>query len=358
MMLQKTICAFGYFDLEGARSWVIRKGLTEAGFTVSLCRTEKEGFFPKIADLKRKWRECASSADAMYVVFPGHYLMPLAWRLTRRKKIPVILDAFLSLYDTEVNDRRRVAKWNPKAWFLFFIDWLACALADVILIDTEEQKQYFVRRFHARPEKILVIPVGSRTDLFGLSNEPRPERPWTVRFYGSFIPLHGIETILGAAKELENTDIRFEILGRGQTYPAMRALAERLKLTNVEFLDPVPLADLPAFIRGADVCLGIFGTSGKALRVIPTKAYDILCCGVPLITERSPAAERILRDREHALLTEPGNAHALAEAIRELQHNTSLAGHIASHGRALFEERFQPKMVTEPLVGWVRKFRQ
>ena len=166
----QTVCAFGCFDTEGARSWVIRKGLTDAGYTIAFCNTTARGFVGKKRDLTRRWRNLAdvgqrylcptendartnvgqeySCPTAMYAVFPSHFLMPLAWRLARKKKIPIIFDAFLSLYDTEVHDRRRISAWNPKAWLLKCMDWLACKLADVILLDTEEHKAYFVRHYH------------------------------------------------------------------------------------------------------------------------------------------------------------------------------------------------------------------
>ncbi len=376
------ICAFGCFETEGARSWVIREGLTDAGFTVTFCNTTAPGFMGKYRDLARQWKG-QTNIDALYAVFPSHFLMPLAWKLARRKKIPIIFDAFLSLYDTEVYDRKRLSKWNPKAQLFWFADWLACKLADVILLDTEEHKEYFVRHYHVAPDKILVLPVGCRTDLFGPvchGEESRADgsrhsrcapvphhdmrgtsRTMTsdhislIRFYGTFIPLHGVETIIRAAKELP--DVRFELLGKGQTREDMEALAASLEVKNVRFLDPVPLAALPAFIHGADICLGIFGTSGKAQRVIPTKAYEVLACAKPLITARSPAYGRVLTDREHVFFVEAGNAHALAQGIRELLENPSLAQHIAERGHALFKEKFQLKMITAPLAAWLNQTR-
>ncbi len=351
--MNKTVCAFGYFDLEGGRSWVIRKGLEESGCTVTLCRTEARGFWPKVRDLSQQWKTLKESADFLYVVFPGHYLMPLAWWLARRRQIPVILDIFISLYETEVEDRARISAWNPKAWMLWCIDWMACTLADVILIDTEEHRDFFVQRYRIAQKKFLVIPVGCRTDLFSVQ-EKQPSESFRVRFHGSFIPLHGIETILRAAEELKNDGVGFELIGRGQTFLAMRSLAEKLSLTNVRFLDPIPLSEIPRFIADADVSLGIFGTGAKAQRVIPTKAFEVLAMGQPLITARSPASERVFRDRENTLLIAPGDAHDLAAKIRELKSNPQLAQTIAQNGRALFEEKFQPRTVVEPLAAWLQ----
>lgn len=351
--MKKTICAFGFYDLEGQRSWVIRKGLTESGWSVNLCRTDARGFLPKMHALKKQWKDLNEPVDALYVAFPGHYLMPLAWWLARQRKIPVILDVFISLYETEVEDRKRISRWNPKAWMLWLIDWMACRLADSILIDTEEHGGYFVKHYRIAREKFLIIPVGCRTDLFTPRTTER-QGTFCVRFHGSFIPLHGIGTILEAAQELQNDGIVFELAGKGQTLSAMQKRAEQLHLTNVRFVGMKGLEEIPDFIAGADVCLGIFGTGDKARRVIPTKAFEILAMEKPLITARSPATERVFHDRENALLVRAGDPHDLAENIRELKTHPDRAASIAQNGRTLFMKKYQPRTVVEPLVAWLQ----
>jgi glycosyltransferase involved in cell wall biosynthesis len=175
-----------------------------------------------------------------------------------------------------------------------------------------------------------------------------------VRFHGSFIPLHGIETILRAAGELKEENILFELAGRGQLSQSSEKLANNLTLSNVRFVGHVPLTEIPRFIAGADVCLGIFALTPKAQRVIPTKVYEILACGRPLITAHTPAISRVFRDREHALLVTPGDSQDLAAKILELKADPSLAETIAHNGYTLFAEKFQPRMVVEPLVEWLR----
>ncbi|TSC59220.1 MAG: group 1 glycosyl transferase [Candidatus Peregrinibacteria bacterium Greene0416_19] len=367
----KRIVAFGHFDLEGARSWVIRTGLGERGCEVTLCRTEAEGLFAKYTDLGRRWNAMPAKPDAIYVPFLGHYLMLLAWRLGRREGIPVILDAFLSLYDTEVHDRKRVSRWSPHAWFLWFTDWLACHLATVVLLDTEEHKRYFVDTFGLTPEKILVLPIGCRTDLFlplpprgrgpgggGWDNQKQEQTQFTIRFHGTFIPLQGIDTILLAAKELQDRgeNVTFELAGKGQTYPAMRRLADELGLRNVQFLGTLTMTELPAFVNGADICLGIFGASGKAARVIPNKAYEVIACGRPLVTGRTPASERVFRHGQDSFLVTSGDPHALAEAILTLRNDEQLRKKIGEGGLRLSQAQFQPRTIVASLTEWLETY--
>jgi glycosyltransferase involved in cell wall biosynthesis len=354
-----TILAFGNFDLVGARCWVLRTGLAEHGWRVELCRTEKPGFIAKYRDLSRQWNSYKGELDAVYVPFLGHYLMPLAWWLAKRRKVPVVLDAFLSLYDTEVQDRRRVGKYSPKALVLWLTDWLACSLATVVLVDTEEHKEYFVRTFGIRPEKILALPIGSRTDIFKPAEKPRQRSDGTfhVHFHGTYIPLQGIDTILHAAELVQRVDtsVRFHMIGKGQTFAESKALAERLQLENTEFIGAMPMEELRERIVTADVSLGIFGKSEKADRVIPNKAYEVLACGAALITGETTAARRVLKNEENALLVTPHDSQALAEGILRLKKESALKERIAAGGLRLSQERFLPAMIVSPLSDWLSK---
>jgi glycosyltransferase involved in cell wall biosynthesis len=345
-MSGKTIVAFGHFDLDGARSWVIRTGLAEHGYSVELCRTEARGLVAKCKDLHRQWKAHAKDAAAIYVVFLGHYLMPLAWWLGRRARIPVIFDAFLSLHDTEVHDRRRVLRYSPKAALLWFADWLGCALADVVLLDTEEHKEYFVKTFGIDPQKILVLPVGARSDLF----RPTPEHHhegFVVEFHGTHIPLQGVDVVITAAREFVHQGVTFSIIGPA----SLQALCTGI--SSIHFHRSVPIGALARFVHEADVCLGIFGTTTKASRVIPNKAYEAIACGKPLITARTVASERIFKDHENALLCPPGDARALAEAIRLLKRDDALRKRIAHGGHALSSSHFTPARITAPLHDWL-----
>jgi glycosyltransferase involved in cell wall biosynthesis len=159
-----------------------------------------------------------------------------------------------------------------------------------------------------------------------------------VAHIAKFTPLHGMEFVLGAAKRLaRRPEIRFEIVGTGQRYDAMRSLARRLVLDNVDFLGWVPYERLVEHMARANVCLGNFGTSPKARRVVPIKVFATLCAGRALITGDSEAARELLTDGDTALLCRMADADALAAAIARLCDDRVLCNRIARSGRALFE---------------------
>lgn len=321
-MERKILLTFGFCDPKSPRYRNLVKTYESEGWDIRQCLTTKKGFFRKCRDLKAKFNENKDGYDALLVNFPGYYLMPLAWWLTRRPRKTLIFDAFISISDTLVSDRKKVSWWNPVAWFYYLADVVSTHLADEVLIDTQAHKKFFVKQFFLQPKRVRVIYVGTRDDLFcpgpkvdGLF----PEGKCNVLFIGSYIPLQGIEHILRAADILrDRSHIYFTLIGAGQTYKEMQDLAANLRLTNVSFLPFQPIEELPKYLRSCDIALGIFGTSDKADRVIPHKVYDAVGCGVPVITAQNKAIGERFTDGKEVHLCRAGDAESLARKINEL----------------------------------------
>ena len=249
--------------------------------------------------------------------------------LTRFPHKKLSFDAVISVYDTLVADRKLVAKWSPKAWFYWFVDFVSCHLASEVLIDTKTHREYFIKKFKLHPKRVKVVYLEAISDIFypktlrPTSYSLRPEK-YEVFFYGSFIPLQGIDVILRAAKILESDpNLRFTILGGGQTEPEMKKLAEELNLKNVTFKPFAPMEELPDHINNADLCLGIFGISEKTQRVIPHKVLDYLACGKKVLTAKTPGILEKYENDERVILCEAGNAEDLAEKIKQAHSQQS-----------------------------------
>jgi glycosyltransferase involved in cell wall biosynthesis len=159
-------------------------------------------------------------------------------------------------------------------------------------------------------------------------------------FVGKLIPLQGVDTILAAARLAP--DIRFRIVGSGQL-DGLLADPPR----NVEHVPWIEYEQLPDEIRQAGCSLGVFGTTGKARRVIPNKAFQAIACGAPLVTADTPAARELLSDEASALLVPAGDAEALAGAIRRLAADPVLASRIAAGGRATYESKASEAVLGE-----------
>ena len=266
--------------------------------------------------------------DVMIVGYPGHFDMPAARRIAGRR--PLVFNPLISLWDTLVGDRERFAQGSRAAGVLRQIDRLAFRRADLVVADTEQNARFFTEQFSLPRERTAVCLVGAEDDVFRPAWQP--PQTFDVLFVGKLIPLHGLETILGAARLLP--EVPFRVVGSGQLDAALDN-----RPANVSWTPWIDYEKLPETIQVAGCALGIFGSSDKAARVIPNKAFQALACGTPLITADTPAARELLTHDRDARLVPAADAAELATAIRRLSGDPSLARRVGDAGRATYEAR-------------------
>jgi glycosyltransferase involved in cell wall biosynthesis len=351
------VCYLGAYDPAYPRNQVLRRGLTRQGATVVDCRVSPTlKTVARMRSLRQQYAAIAAWGDVILLAEFNQTLAPFAWWMARRHRKRLVVDAFTSLYDSAVHDRATAHPRSPNALRYWFADWLAIRLADLALFDTAQHRDYFVHTFGVSPRRCVVIPVGAPQEWFETPPVPHGLSGTLALFYGTYIPLHGVETILRAAHHLrKRTDIHFELVGRGQTYPAAQELATDLKLERVTFREPVTPTALPGLVARADVCLGVFGTSAKASRVVPNKVYQTLALGKPLITADTPALRDAFMPGEHLLAVPPGDAKALAEAITSLADNLDLRDRLGQAGRTRTRIGFNEAALGQRLLEALQK---
>jgi glycosyltransferase involved in cell wall biosynthesis len=282
--------------------------------------------------------------DAVIVGYPGHFDVPAARRLARGR--PVIFNPLVSLHETLVEDRARFSPGSAAAGVLRQVDRLALRRADLVVADTAENARHLAELGELAAERLAVCFVGAEERLFTPGWQPAQE--FHALFVGKLIPLHGLETILAAARLAP--DLLFRVVGSGQLDAVMSG-----RPPNVEWVEWIDYDDLPAEIRRAGCALGVFGTSAKAGRVIPNKAFQALACGTPLVTADTAAARELLVDCESALLVPAGDPEALAEAVRRLAGDPGLAQRIGDGGLAAYREHASESVLGERWRGLVEQ---
>lgn len=374
------ICFFGTYNVEEGypRVRVLIEGLRRAGHDVDQCRiaflsdaaskldgAASAGRGLKLAlrlaliHLRLGWRFLRlPRPDLVLVGYPGQLDLFTARLLATLRGVPLALDAFVSLYDTMVDDRGLIRPGSWKARLLRLIDRTTCLLSDAVLLDTDAHIRYFSERLDLPRKKFIRVLIGEDDRVFF----PRGKRPATnagvpleVLYFGSFIPLHGLATVLEAARLLasgpDSGRLRFTVCGRGQLTPDLQRRHPPGSLPGVRFIDDWLSYDaLVPLIDAADVCLGIFGTTDKAQRVIPLKVYASLAMGKPVVTADTPGARELLRDGETALLVPPGDPASLARALLRLSADRDLVRRLGRSAAALYLERLAPERLAREML--------
>lgn len=334
------VVLWGTYDTGKPRVRLIRKALASAGVQVTEIhadvwgdvedKSQLSGAFARARriirwlgaypTLLRRYRD-APPHDVVLVGYLGILDVLMIRRAARKRGVPVVWDAFLSIYDTVVQDRNIVGPTHPMASLIRRIEAWACRLADRVVLDTQAHAALFRELYSLPAGKTGAIMVGAESQVFspGSTVPTAPRGRLKVLFYGQFIPLHGIGTIVEAARLANGKQIDWILIGQGQEADRIAAMVAESPITSLRWILWVPYEELAAHIREADICLGVFGTTDKAGRVIPNKVFQILAAGRPLVTRDGPAIRELIGpDAPGVRLVPPGDPSALLSAIEGL----------------------------------------
>jgi glycosyltransferase involved in cell wall biosynthesis len=354
---------FGTYDTSmHPRVAIIAEGLRAAGLDVAECNAPLGlDTAARVDMLARPWRAPAllgrlagrwltlaraarrqPAPDVVVVGYLGHFDVHLARLLFRRT--PIVLDHLVGASDT---GRDRRLDGGPRQAILRLIDAAALRAAGVIVVDTDEHLAALPARYRARA---VVVPVGAPSAwLAAAGNHADSAGPLRVVFYGLYTPLQGTPVIGAALAKLAGSPIETTMIGNGQDLAETRSAAAANGA--VTWRDWVPAAELPSIVAGHDVCLGIFGTGEKALRVVPNKVFQGAAAGCAIVTSDTAPQRRALRDA--AVLVPPGDPEALAAALLHLADDRAELARLRGSARELAARQFAPEQVVAPLLALI-----
>jgi glycosyltransferase involved in cell wall biosynthesis len=287
----------------------------------------------------------------MYIPYPAIFVL-LLLRVVPRSLRPsrIIADAFISLYDTIVTDRRFLQDTGMPARTLRFLEQRALQFADHLVVDTPQNARFLADAFALPATKISAIPLATDELHF----RPQPYTPHVglcrVLFVGTLAPLHGVMTILEATRMLAGrSDIEFRIIGDGQESPVVDAWLKANQVNLKWERRWQSSSQIAEAIVGADVCLGIFGAGEKTQRVCPYKLYAYSAVGRAIITGDTDWARTATSSggKTPFSLVAVANAHSLTQRIEELADYPELRHALATRARRYYEEELSNRKSLE-----------
>ena len=289
--------------------------------------------------------------DLVFVGFYGHPLMLWVPRLTRS---PIVFDAYLSTYDTLCFDRQWFEPTSLRGRLAYWLDSYACRAASRVILDTKAHVSYFTNTFGLSPQRFSVLYICCDTDIF-YPRQAASDGKFRVLYCGSFLPLHGVDHIMRAAKLLEeDPQVEVQLVGQGAIREEMIRLAGQLDLSNVQFPGWIPFQELPRAIAEASVCLGgHFSATAKAQRVIASKTFQFLAMAKPTIVGDNPASRELFTHKKNVYMCPPADSAALADAILMLKGDEEMRRRIAQEGYRLFMQKCSVDRISQSLKGTI-----
>lgn len=233
---------------------------------------------------------------------------------------------------------------DPDGLLTRFAEWLERLVygkAAAVTCVTRDFTEH-VRDNGAHPERVFHLPNGTVPDIFSprrtdpsLRTELGLDGKFVVGYCGNHGLAQGLGTVLEAARQLRGDDrFRFLFVGEGAEKEELVAGKEKHGLDNVIFRDPVPQTEIVPYITMADVMLVPLKADPIFRSFVPSKLFDYLACGTPVVLMVGGEAREILEEAEAGVFVEPGDPSALAGALRELSGQRDRLGEMGRRGRA------------------------
>lgn len=349
------ICFLGIYDPQYPRNDVLLNALRSGGAHVVECREVAHDRL-RYKKLIPKFSKLVTDCDVVIAAYPSPIPTLLAKIFSRKK---VVADAFFSMYDAVVNDRREYTRFDPRALKLLLFDWLSALFADALLVDTEAHKKYWSTWPLINPHKIYVVPIGvNPKHVYKISDplavDDLPPHV-SVTFHGNYIPLQGVTSIVRAFALLrDHSEITFRMVGWGQDFEKAMNLIQELGIQDrVDVIKRIPYEQINYYLNASDIILGIFGTSDKARRVVPNKVYEGCAVAKALITMDTPAIREMFTPEEIVLVS--GTPESIAKAIRDLEAHPEKRELIAQRGYNRLVTSYTPQAMGHMLIGFLRQ---
>lgn len=219
--------------------------------------------------------------------------------------------------------------------------------AAAVVTVTQAFREHIVSRGVAA-HRVHTIPNGVDLKAFrpddGSSLNLRKElgltNDFVVLYIGAHGISHGLQRVLDVAGLFGGDSATFVFVGDGAEKRHLVKRAEELGLTNVRFFDSQPRERVPSWYLMADVCLVPLKAIAVFESFIPSKIFEIMACGRPIVASLSGETARILASSEAALVVPPEDVHEMAHAIRRLRDDPALAQRIGARGRAFVEAEY------------------
>lgn len=265
------------------------------------------------------------------------------WLLSRLKRVPFLFEvrdlwpAFAVAVGVLHNRLLiRASEWLER--FLY-------RRADLVVVNSPG----FISHVQARgAQRIELVPNGADPGMFNPHDDGAAfrqahnlESKYVVLYAGAHGMSNDLEIVLQAASLLQDQpEIAVVLLGDGKEKPHLMQRASTMGLQNTHFLDPLPKKEMSTALAAADACIAILKPIEMYKTVYPNKVFDYMAAGRPVILAIDGVIREVVEAARAGIPVPPGDAQALANAIRNLAGHRQMGRQLGLNGRRYVETHF------------------
>jgi glycosyltransferase involved in cell wall biosynthesis len=171
---------------------------------------------------------------------------------------------------------------------------------------------------------------------------------FVVTYAGALGQANDIPTLIQAAKLVsDDPKIQFLIAGGGHHKDQLQKLASDLNLQNLRFVGHFPKDKIGDLLAASDACVACLQNIPAFKTTYPNKVFDYMAAGRPVLLAIDGVIRKVIEDADGGVYVEPGDAEALANAIRQMKESPDHAKQLGQNGRNFVVENFERRKQAE-----------
>jgi glycosyltransferase involved in cell wall biosynthesis len=298
--------------------------------------------------------------DVVISTSPTFFSMFSGYHLSKKKKVPWILE-IRDLWPAAI-DALGVLKNKTILKLLEKIELRFYTLCDRIVVVTQSFKQNLISR--GVPEnKIEVITNGFDEELY----MPQPKNQALLqqyelqdKFIVTYIGAHGIshaldKLILVAEKLRKQKDIQFVFVGEGAEKDKLIKMAQEKNLNNILFIDAQPKEHMPDYYNLSDISIVTLKKIPLFKSFIPSKIFEIMGCGIPIIASLEGETADILQKSGAAMIVPPEDVEAITRAIEQIKSDKTLRSQMRKNGSEYVNKYYSRTILSNKYIKIIHK---
>jgi glycosyltransferase involved in cell wall biosynthesis len=277
--------------------------------------------------------------------------------LARKRRVPVVCRAIDVTHEL-VPNRLLVPFTHLLAKYVY-------TRADLNVVVTPHLKSY-VRSYGVTESRIRLLPSGVDREMFspgrpshdvkqalGISPDQR-----VILFMGTMYRFSGLDRVIRGFPQLivKFPNTKLVIAGSGEDEDRLKQLARECGIdSHVIFAGLLPYVELPDLIRTSDVCINPFELNAVTERILPTKLFQYLSCGKPVVATELPGTIPFLKGEEQGIVhTQPEN---FLSALMKLLADPERMDRLGKNGAAAVGS-YGWREIAEKVEDWINELRQ
>lgn len=304
--------------------------------------------------------------DVVLVTSPPLFVGGSGYLISIFKKIPMIFEVRDLWPESAIDTGVLNNKWVIKMAYAF--ERFIYKKASLINVLTPAFYNTLKDVKKVPENKLIMIPNAAD---FSLSEELlqnfdrdlfRKEHGLEEKFVITYVGAHGVanhlEQILDAGKALEDTNVLFLLIGQGMEKERLKQLATEKKVTNVQFIDPVPKKEVFKYILASEMGASVLKRIDTFKTVYSNKTFDYFSCKIPVLMAIDGVSRELVENAKAGIYVEPENITEYNNIIREYLQNPERLKEEGENGYQYAKQNFDRQVLSDKYINELQKLKK